>query len=219
MSSHSWEHSRASGFEHRDDLPVRIPYRHLPAQAVIDWHDYNGEPLARLHTQLGHPHIVIPTIAEYLVVCHGQQQEPDPAEFVTFAEILAPHLDSGGTSRQDLPRTTFYYRLVRHADFTTQPADPFRWNEPQRAVQLIAQRRTDGFQLSGSGAPTPWLTIRTLTTLSAVLSDAAEQLRRLAQVRPVITDDTDGPLLERAELIVQASAFRELARKLGPRRW
>ena len=215
MSESSWGPRPFPG-----ELPARIPFQHLPAVAVIDWHDYNGEPIARQHTRLGHPHIVIPTIAEYLMTCRESEADPDPIDFMTFAEILAVSLDDAGTNRQNLASgTTYYYRLVKSCDFTTQPADPFRWQEPQRGLQLIAQRHTDGFHRSGSGAPTPWRTVLTTSTLSTLLTAAANQLRRLAQVRPSIEADTDGALLNRADLIVQATCFTELARTLGPYPW
>ena len=61
MSESSWGPRPFPG-----ELPARIPFQHLPAVAVIDWHDYNGEPLARFYARHGHPHVVIPTVAEYL---------------------------------------------------------------------------------------------------------------------------------------------------------
>ncbi|MFC1442869.1 hypothetical protein ABUW04_31935 [Streptacidiphilus sp. N1-10] len=217
MSSHNWEHSRTP--DHQDQLPVRIPYQHLSAIAVIDWHDYNGEPLARFYARHGHPHVVIPTVAEYLVTCRQQESDPEPDEFETFAQILALRMDETGTSRRDLPNSTrYYYRLVAHCDFATQPADPLHWHDPQRGLQVIAQRRTDGDHRSGSGDRTPWLTVRTLTTLSAVLADAADQLRRLAAIQPSSSEEASRTLLKHADLIVQSACFTELARTLGPRR-
>ncbi|MBC3842079.1 hypothetical protein GXW82_23420 [Streptacidiphilus sp. 4-A2] len=60
--------------------------------------------------------------------------------------------------------------------------------------------------------------MRTLTTLSAVLADAADQLRRLAGVRPSSSEEVSRTLLKHADLIVQAASFSELSRTLGPRR-